>query len=179
MIDLARAKAHLKIEVDENDEDELVAAYLAAAVGHVEGATGHLLAPRQVVQRVASARVAGTIPLFSSPVHDVVAVQFVGSDGVVAALGDFRLVEGVGGALLPALGGGWPPVAEGYPAALTITYMAGYEEGEAPAALEQAVLLLVGHFHRNREAVVTGTIATSLPMSVDVLIARYRPIGIA
>ncbi|RRH71999.1 head-tail connector protein [Falsigemmobacter faecalis] len=42
------------------------------------------------------------------------------------------------------------------------------------SALKSAALLWAGHLYEHREAVVTGTIATSLPLTVDALIAPYR-----
>lgn len=36
--------------------------------------------------------------------------------------------------------------------------------------VEQAVLLLVGHWYANREAVVTGTTSTAVPLAVDRLL---------
>lgn len=43
-----------------------------------------------------------------------------------------------------------------------------------PAAVTAAILLMGGHLYANREAVVTGTISTALPMSVQFLLAPYR-----
>jgi uncharacterized phage protein (predicted DNA packaging) len=39
--------------------------------------------------------------------------------------------------------------------------------------VEQAILLLVGHWYANREAVAIGTIATAMPLAVDRLLL-YR-----
>lgn len=39
--------------------------------------------------------------------------------------------------------------------------------------VEQAILLLVGHWYANREAVALGTIATAVPLAVDRLLL-YR-----
>ncbi|MDD1150400.1 head-tail connector protein [Pseudomonas sp. TNT2022 ID357] len=39
--------------------------------------------------------------------------------------------------------------------------------------VEQAILLLVGHWYANREAVVTGTISTAVPLAVERLL-MYR-----
>ncbi|MNQ91198.1 Phage gp6-like head-tail connector protein [compost metagenome] len=51
------------------------------------------------------------------------------------------------------------------------------EEGQPlTPALKLAALLLIGHWYTNREAVVTGTIATTLPLAYDSLIHPYRDI---
>lgn len=63
--------------------------------------------------------------------------------------------------------------------AILIEFTAGYGVASAvPAALKAAILLMVGHWYANREAVVTGTIATPMPMAVDTLVAPYRRVGI-
>lgn len=41
-------------------------------------------------------------------------------------------------------------------------------------AIEQGILLLVGHWYVNREDVVIGTIATALPKATDYLWRPYR-----
>jgi len=40
--------------------------------------------------------------------------------------------------------------------------------------LTTAMLLLIGHWYENREAVVTGSTATELPMAVHALIGPHR-----
>lgn len=52
----------------------------------------------------------------------------------------------------------------------------GDGEGEQPVTpdITAAILLLASHLHANREAVVTGTIATTLPLGVADLLAPYR-----
>ncbi len=42
--------------------------------------------------------------------------------------------------------------------------------GLLPDTIRSAILLMLGHFYENREAVITGTIATALPMSVSSLL---------
>lgn len=43
-----------------------------------------------------------------------------------------------------------------------------------PASFKAALLLLIGHSYANREAVVTGTIASTLPMAVESLLWASR-----
>lgn len=53
------------------------------------------------------------------------------------------------------------------------------EEGQTlTPALKLAALLLIGHWYTNREAVVTGTIATTLPLAYESLIHPYREIAV-
>lgn len=55
------------------------------------------------------------------------------------------------------------------------------EENEEPprevlfsSGIWQAMLLIIGHYYSNRESVVTGTIATELPLGVEALLYRHR-----
>ena len=48
------------------------------------------------------------------------------------------------------------------------------EVADFPASFKAALLLLIGHSYANREAIVTGTIATELPMAVDSLLWASR-----
>ncbi|QBF27457.1 phage gp6-like head-tail connector protein [Pseudomonas tructae] len=47
---------------------------------------------------------------------------------------------------------------------------AGPEEMGMTPDVEQAILLLVGHWYANREAVVIGTISTAVPLAVERLL---------
>lgn len=42
------------------------------------------------------------------------------------------------------------------------------------ADLELAMLLLIGHWYTNREAVLVGTSAQTLPLAFDALVGPYR-----
>ena len=45
-------------------------------------------------------------------------------------------------------------------------------------AIQQGILLLVGHWYVNRESVVIGTIATALPKATDSLWQPYRWVNV-
>ena len=53
---------------------------------------------------------------------------------------------------------------------LVETDPAGPEEMGLTPDVEQAILLLVGHWYANREAVVIGTIASDIPLAVERLL---------
>lgn len=53
---------------------------------------------------------------------------------------------------------------------LVETDPAGPEEMGLTPDVEQAILLLVGHWYANREAVVIGTSASEVPLAVDRLL---------
>jgi uncharacterized phiE125 gp8 family phage protein len=178
MIDLTTAKAHLRVDIA--DEDVLIGAYLAAAISAVENATSKPLVAREVTQLAAGFPCDGRgIRLWYGPVSGDVTIDYDDASGVAQVLTDYRLVEGSNAQLLPAYGTSFPITAFGA-GAVKLTYTAGYGEGDVPTALEQAVLLLTGHFYANREAVVAGTAAQAaeMPLAVDMLIAPYRPVGL-
>lgn len=175
MLDLATAKAHLRIEADETDEDPLIEAYLAASIDQVEQAIGLNLSERAVRGTAPGFDPAG-VRLFRGPVQSIEGVEYDASDGTVAQLEDYRLIEG-SALLLPAFSASWPATMDG-PGTVRVDYIAGYPEGELPAGLKQAVLMLMAHYFANREAAVTGTIATTIPIGVEMLLGPYRPIGL-
>lgn len=46
------------------------------------------------------------------------------------------------------------------------------------ASIDQACLLLIGHWYANREAVVIGTITAEVPLAVQALLQPYRRMGV-
>ncbi len=72
-------------------------------------------------------------------------------------------------------GQSWPGARSGEP--VVVRYVAGYGvAGDVPALLKRAMLLLIGHWYENREAVVvaSGTVATALPLAVDSILWQFR-----
>ena len=45
---------------------------------------------------------------------------------------------------------------------------------EVDEGIRQALLLTIGNWYQNRQAVVTGTIATELPMNAKFLLDQYK-----
>jgi uncharacterized phiE125 gp8 family phage protein len=62
----------------------------------------------------------------------------------------------------------------GVSAGVVITFDGGFPEGTCPAVLKQAVRMFAAHLNLNRESVITGTIATEIPLGFRDLCARVR-----
>jgi uncharacterized phiE125 gp8 family phage protein len=60
--------------------------------------------------------------------------------------------------------------------AIEVKYTVGYGEtsSDVPEGIRQAVLITIGNWYENRQSVVTGTIATELPLSSQYLLNQYK-----
>lgn len=176
LVPLAEAKAHCR--VDHDDDDSLIDGYIAAATAHLDGWSG-ILGRALVTQVWRQAYCAfGVLRLPLSPVQSVTEVAYTDRDGVektVAAADYVLLADGYGSYAMAAPGASWPGDAGAGADAVRVTFAAGYgAPDEVPAAIRQAVLLLVGHWYENREAVAAGREGTVMPKSVDALLAPFR-----
>ncbi len=63
---------------------------------------------------------------------------------------------------------------------IEIDYRAGYgaDATGVPAALKQALLLLVGYWFENRDAVIAAGAGGVIPPGFDVLVAPYRSVAL-
>ena len=63
--------------------------------------------------------------------------------------------------------------------AIGITFTAGFGAASAvPADIKVAMLMLIGHWFANREAVNIGNITSSLPLGFDAMVSKYRRVGV-
>ncbi len=84
--------------------------------------------------------------------------------------------------VMPANGSSWPYPPAYTPGSVVLTFVAGsYGDGvtanTCPRSLCQAILLLVGHWYVNREA-VSSTPMSNVPLAVDSLIGPYKFYGL-
>ena len=169
VLSLDRVKMHLKVEDD--SDDLLIGAFRDGALDWIEKHTAKSLTRRGWVATLDG--FADRVRLPREPVVAVTEVGFldtVGNASVLAQEG-WRLA---GSALVTGVARSWPATIDG-DGGVTVTFQAGFADiaSEAPA-LVTAALLLVGHLYRNREQVITGTIATSVPFGVTELCSGYR-----
>jgi uncharacterized phiE125 gp8 family phage protein len=181
-ISLAEAKSHLRVEIP--DEDSLISAYVSAATSWVEQYLRRALISqtwRIYLDEFPGDGEAIVVPL--SPLVSISAFEFKTYD-----TGEWKEVhnstytvevpggENPGrGRILPAYGATWGE-ARGEPNSVRYTAEVGYgASGSAvPEPIRTAIRQLVGTAYANRESVVTGTIATKIPQTVEFLLSPYR-----
>ena len=181
-VTLAEEKLHLR--VDHNDEDKLIESLIRAATEHLDGWTGIL--GRCLVEQVWRQdhdRFAREITI---PLGPVIAVQLLtwrdpaGQLSTVPS-GCYDLRTDEAGTAVVRFDADYVFPANLHESrAVTITFKVGHETNPGPPAtstvpdpLKVAILLLVGHWYQNREA-VSATGMASLPFAVEALIAPYR-----
>jgi len=170
---LPRAKAHLKVEVA--DDDDLINEQLAAATTFCEQEIdGH----RQFLPATFDVPVRcwwETLKLPRPPLASVGSVKYWDSGGAQqtldAATYQVWLPWRQPGWIERAPGKSWPALQADRPWPITIRFTAGYANADAvPRTVKQAILMVLGHWYVNREAWVTGTIATELGLAVTSLL---------
>ncbi len=165
-VSLATAKQHLRVfDVAEHD---LINIYIRAARQWVEDYTGHILASREFVQRFAAW--GDYLTIYRQPVTAITSIEYDSADDDQTAFTDFEFSTGQYPLNIYAASSFPSLRTNGY---ITVTYTAGYADGEAPDALVQAVLLLIGHFYTTRSAVSMDT-PEEVPLAVKSLCRPYR-----
>lgn len=149
-LSLEEVKLHLRNNPGDTSEDkDIIAPLISAAREYCENYCGKSFAEQSIT---AYPEVSGTMTLPRGP---VISVDSVTVDGeAVEYTADVR--RGT--------------VTVNKPGAV-ITYTAGYEE--TPYLVRQAMLLLIGHWYTNREAVIQGS-TTEIDIAVRAMLNQYK-----
>lgn len=178
VVTLDEAKAHLR--VDDNDQDELITALVAAATGHFDGRAGILgrAIGSQTWRLDVCAPWGGMIRLDMLDVQSVTSVKYLSSGTETTwSSAQWRLGANRNLSFVEAKAGYSFPAADDQEDAYRVTFVAGMSAtAPALAAVKAAIKLIVGDMFENRETVTVGASATAIPMipTVDRLIDPHR-----
>lgn len=164
------------LRVDFADDNEMIAAMVAAATSYLDGPNGILgraIGTQTLLltqESFLDADGYSEITLSHPPIISITTVKYYDSADVLTTIAaeDYRFV---GGVLMPAYGGSWPTPRSDDVAAVEITYQAGYST--VPSSLKQAVLQHVAAMYANREA-ATNPALTPVPFGYEDLIRPFH-----
>lgn len=180
-VSLAEAKAHLRVDFD--DDDALIGSMIDAAVAHLDGWAGVL--SRCLINQVWRQDFCGwpSNGCLRLPFADVSAAAVTYRDGadaeqtvsadlyeIVADERSSRVLFKTGFAC-PALS-----ADRHHPVQITMTAGYGAAASAVPAAIRAAILMMAGHLYNHREA--AGEPMAELPFAVSALVAPYRRTGV-
>lgn len=135
LIDLAIAKAHLRVE--RGDHDDLIKTYIEAAASWLDGPQGWLgrcLGPQTLCANLQGGLTPLGLELRCGPVTEIKEVAF----GLTEIPADADLYELHANRVRLRENASWPASPNG---PLSITYVAGYPGGQMPGAILSAILL--------------------------------------
>jgi uncharacterized phiE125 gp8 family phage protein len=169
------AKRHLRLDGDE--EDELVDGLIAAAMGLLDGWSGTL--GRCLINqtwRITADRFCQVMRL-PLPATSIASVKGRDSAGALSAAIDaanYDLQHDARGSFVRFRDAYAYPGDLAETEGVVIEFVAGYGAAATavPGSIRLAMLLLIGHWYANREAV--GNITTELPLAVASLLAPHR-----
>lgn len=171
VISTADLKTHLR--VDHDDEDDQIAAALAAAVGEIEAPNGWLGRSliTQTLRLTYDCEPPDLILIPGSPVQAISAVEYRQTDNTFAtvAASDYHSDLTCSPARLWAERS-WP-ATRGGPDQFRVTYTAGYGDAgtDVPALIKQWLKMRVGDWYRDRETTILGVSPSELPHGIHML----------
>lgn len=171
-VSLAEAKAHLR--VDHDDQDDLISAQIRAATAWLDGWSG-ILGRALITQtwRQDFAGFADRLTLPVSPVIAIVSVSYCDVGNVVQTLdaGVYDLFTDTRGAYLTLRPGQSWPATFRRADAVSITFTAGYgAAADVPEPIRQAILLILQRLFDGADTEIDAAI----DRTVHALIAPYR-----
>lgn len=173
-VSTAEAKTHAHVTTSEDDSD--IADMIEAATEHVEDWTGLQLMTATWTWTLDTFPTSDTLVSPINPMATVTSIKYLDSDGVQQTWDaskydkDFTSMPG---RIVLAHGETWPVIRGSEINSVEVIFTAGYGAASAvPKHLRQAIKLIVGHWYINREDVVVGVRASSVPRAATDLMGQ-------
>lgn len=172
---LSEAKSHLRVV--HAADDAYITSLIARAADFVEGYYGAALALGEQTWQLHLDGFAAvmTIPIW--PCRAINTITYRDAAGASQTLADFDADIKANPATITALPGGAFPDTDGKFNSVTIEFVAGFVR--LPGDLAQALLLLIGHWYENREAVSVGGAVSEYPLGFEAILNKYAARGFA
>jgi uncharacterized phiE125 gp8 family phage protein len=171
--------AKLHLNVSSTEDDTLITSQVKAATLLLEQKTSRCFVTQTRVLKADSfgdcRYVQGQrVYPVRSPLKSVSSISYLDSGGATTVMPSSDYVVSTGdqpGYIAPSYNASWPDVYQ-QPNSVTVTYVAGHSTVSTgvPENVKQAVRMVVGHWYRNRESVLVGTISKEIEMGVDALL---------
>lgn len=172
---LAEVKAHLRVE--HSADDTLITALIITAREQAELHTRRQLISRQWRLTLDAWPSANVIELPRPPLTSVQSVKYLDQDGTLQTLDSSRYTVDTTsepGRLAPAWGDAWPST-RGDLNSVRVEYTAGYANAAAvPQPVKAWLLLAIGTWYAQREAITSGPVAELPRVFWDGLLDAYR-----
>lgn len=179
---ITRSEVKAALDIGYAEKDALIDGLIAAATSYLDGWTGILCRAlceqtwRQDFDRFSRDL---RLPLF--PVLSVEGITYIDVNGAQQAVSNANyslLTDGRGAFVRFKTGYFVPTTQVNASAAVGVTYVCGAEDGDdenpVPAAIKQAMFLMIRQWFDNPTSVVVGQVVATMPFAVEALLAPYR-----
>ncbi len=175
-VSLAEAKAQVRVQASNTDEDTLITRLISAATRHIERSLDLSLMER--TYRLTLDAFTDAIELPRGPVSAVNSVKYFDAEGVEQTVSDDDYttdLTSIRNWVVLNSGSSWPATLNAVNA-VSVEYVAGFDTLPTEYDdLRHAILLLIGHWYLAREA-VSADAMKEVPLAVDALMQAYRTV---
>ena len=170
----SEVKDHLK--VDTTADDTLIDNLIIAATNSCQEYTNRFFMDTLITQY--GDNWSDVAELFKSPIQSALfTVKYYDTAGVLQTLNSSKYtLDNVSqpARLVEAPNESWPDIIDDLNA-VEVSYVVGTRlAADVDNAIKQALLLTIGHWYQNREAVIVGRQVNEMPMSAKYLLDQYK-----
>ena len=164
--------------VDITDDDDLIYAQIVAARELCELQARRAFVTQTLAVTLDAWPANGIIELPRPPLQSVTSIKYTDEDGNQSTFASSNyIVDTANNRVVLKSSATWPSDVLQRVAAILVTFVAGYStSADVPTIYKQAILLTIGHWYENREAVVVerGVNIQELPIGVNRLLGIDR-----
>lgn len=187
-VSLDEARLHLRVDADGSPgvhpDDARISSFITTARRDSEAETNRAFIETEFLYTLdafpcrsrfdGADRIAIKLPI--SPLIEIVEIKYIDADGELQTLAEADYVLDDVGEPTRIM-----PESEAWPAtkcvmnAVRVQFKAGFGAAEdVPEEIKDALLLIVGNLYENRESIITGTSASSLPLTAKDLLYQWK-----